>query len=86
MESDTPVIANLCGELGYGSDQSAVSDRLAGLLSNQEHAVFVFDDPSAGVLGWIHVQRTRESSRRRLRRSVDLWSPNHIDVAESPPR
>ena len=56
QETDALAIADLSAELGYSVQKPSVAHHLAHLLSSAEHAVFVFEHESNGVIGWIHVQ------------------------------
>lgn len=51
--SDAPGVAELSGTLGYPAEAEPMARRLAGILPQKTHAVFVAD--AAGeVVGWIH--------------------------------
>lgn len=52
---DVPALARLSGELGYPSTGAQVSARLARVLADREHAVFVAEDAAGQVAGWVHV-------------------------------
>lgn len=66
---DAEALARLSGELGYPSSREDVDRRLAQILPDPEHAVFVAetrgDREALRIAGWIHaaVMRTVESDR-----------------------
>lgn len=50
---DAPRVAELSGTLGYPAEAEAMAQRLAAILAQETHAVFVAE--TAGeVVGWIH--------------------------------
>lgn len=53
---DASELARLAAELGYQASVAAMRSRL-DLLADRDHAVFVADEASAPLLGWIHVAR-----------------------------
>jgi GNAT superfamily N-acetyltransferase len=50
--NDAPEIARLSGELGYPVEAHVMRERLARILEQDEHAVFVAE--TSEVAGWIH--------------------------------
>jgi GNAT superfamily N-acetyltransferase len=63
--SDAPRVAELSGTLGYPAEAEAMARRLAGILAQETHAVFVAE--AAGEMaGWIHgaEQQMLEFDRR----------------------
>lgn len=54
---DTERIKQLSEQLGYPSTTAEIARRLAELLDNSEHAVFVAEN-SGTLVGWIHVVAT----------------------------
>jgi GNAT superfamily N-acetyltransferase len=54
-KGDVARLAELAGQLGYPSTAKQLRERLRALKPAHHHAVFVADDPSAGVVGWLHV-------------------------------
>ncbi len=55
VESDSPTIAGLCGQLGYPSTPEEVAHRLRQILSWQGQVLFVAE-VEGNVAGWIHIQ------------------------------
>lgn len=56
-EADAPRVAELSGQLGYPSTPEQARERLAGVLSEADHAVFVAELPASPLAGWVHVCR-----------------------------
>ena len=56
QDTDALAIGDLSEELGYAAKRPLVLRNLTYLLSSAEHAVFVFEHETIGVVGWIHVQ------------------------------
>jgi GNAT superfamily N-acetyltransferase len=54
-EADAPGVAELSGQLGYPSTLEQARIRLAGLVADTDHAVFVAELPEAPLAGWVHV-------------------------------
>jgi ribosomal protein S18 acetylase RimI-like enzyme len=52
---DAPVLAALCGELGYPATSRQLAARLAALGSAPAQCVFVAGDEAGAVVGWLHV-------------------------------
>lgn len=52
---DAPRLAPLSGQLGYPSTPDQVSARLASILSNREHVVFVAEQDGGQISGWADV-------------------------------
>ena len=52
---DAGRLAELATQLSYPSTPEQIVARLAPLLGEKEHAVFVAEDGSQGVIGWGHV-------------------------------
>jgi GNAT superfamily N-acetyltransferase len=57
--ADLPALTRLCGELGYASDPGQVQRRFARVAADPEHHIFVAEDASGRVLGWVHVHLTK---------------------------
>jgi GNAT superfamily N-acetyltransferase len=55
--SDAPRIAELSGQLGYPATAAQIRQRLRGIRPAAQHAVFVAESASDGVVGWLHVSR-----------------------------
>ena len=60
---DAPELALLAGELGYPATTGELARRLAPLLDDRDHAVFVATGADGRALGWVHavVRRQLES-------------------------
>jgi ribosomal protein S18 acetylase RimI-like enzyme len=56
--SDAPRLADLSGQLGYPATVKEIRERLARVLKQREHAVFVADAGGSEVVGWLHVAVT----------------------------
>jgi GNAT superfamily N-acetyltransferase len=56
---DIPALAQLCGELGYVSDESQVRRRLARVNEDKENRILVAEDVAGAVIGWVQVHFTR---------------------------
>jgi GNAT superfamily N-acetyltransferase len=52
---DTGSIADLSGQLGYPSSVASVRQRLRNLLAEGNHAVWVAENGTGAIAGWIHV-------------------------------
>jgi GNAT superfamily N-acetyltransferase len=48
-------MADLAGQLGYGSVEEEIARRLTGMKESPDHAVFVAETPDGEVAGWIGV-------------------------------
>ncbi|HEX2141025.1 MAG TPA: GNAT family N-acetyltransferase, partial [Candidatus Limnocylindria bacterium] len=59
LPSDAAVLAALATQLGYPTDPTEMSERLAAVGANQLAAVFVAARPQDRPLGWIHVELKR---------------------------
>jgi GNAT superfamily N-acetyltransferase len=55
--SDAPRIAELSGQLGYPATAAQIRQRLRGIRPAAQHAVFVAESASDGVVGWLHVSK-----------------------------
>jgi GNAT superfamily N-acetyltransferase len=55
--ADAARIAVLSGQLGYPATAAQMRKRLLGIKPASQHAVFVADSPTDGVIGWVHVSR-----------------------------
>lgn len=53
--TDSADIARLSSQLGYETLESEVEERLAYLLGDDDHAVFVMEGESSRIMGWVHV-------------------------------
>jgi len=56
--SDAARLAELSRQLGYPSTEAEIASRLAGLLTNDDHAVFVVEEDGE-VAAWIQVSLSR---------------------------
>jgi GNAT superfamily N-acetyltransferase len=54
---DAPQLAVLSGQLGYPATAAQMRERLRGIQTASQHAVFVAESAKDGVIGWIHVSR-----------------------------
>ncbi|MBN2390164.1 MAG: GNAT family N-acetyltransferase [Anaerolineae bacterium] len=52
---DVPQLAILAGQLGYAATDEEVGCRLAELIQQANHAVWVAARPDSNVVGWIHI-------------------------------
>lgn len=52
---DAARIAVLCGQLGYPTTTEAVRERIAVIGRDERHAIFVAEEESGLVVGWIHL-------------------------------
>ena len=52
---DAPVLADLCGELGYPTTRQQVVRRLAVIEGLADCGVLVAEDDEGRVVGWLHV-------------------------------
>ena len=55
LPEDVPSLTTLCEALGYPSTENAVGERLAQMSHRPDHALFVAEHASAGIIGWVHV-------------------------------
>ena len=55
--TDAEQIARLCTQLGYPATEGQIKLRLARLLVENDHALYVAQRPDGPVLGWVHVYR-----------------------------
>jgi GNAT superfamily N-acetyltransferase len=53
--ADAERIAALCDQLGYPAKRLEVARRLAAIRRDPDHAVFVVEDSSGRVAGWVHI-------------------------------
>lgn len=51
---DVPEITGLCFQLGYSATPEQVSANLKALLGDEEHGIFVVQQPDGRVIGWVH--------------------------------
>jgi ribosomal protein S18 acetylase RimI-like enzyme len=56
---DAADVARLTTQLGYPTTEQQSARRMAGLLDDPEQALFVADDASGVVVGWVHVRVLR---------------------------
>jgi GNAT superfamily N-acetyltransferase len=54
-QSDAARIAELCGQLGYPSTSTQISQRLRKIKPVPQNAVLVAESPEGKVIGWLHV-------------------------------
>jgi len=54
---DSARLADLSGQLGYPATAAQIRKRLFGIRPSSQHALFVAETRSAGVIGWIHVSK-----------------------------
>ncbi len=52
---DVPALTKLAVDLGYPSTEEQISARLKRVTADTEHAVFVAEDSTGRVVGWVHV-------------------------------
>jgi GNAT superfamily N-acetyltransferase len=52
---DVIVLTRLAGELGYPSSEAQMAVRLERVLKDSDHAVFVAENESGSVVGWVHI-------------------------------
>ena len=52
---DAGQIADLCGQLGYPASEMQMQQRLAAVLGDHRHAVYVAEGEGAHLVGWLHV-------------------------------
>lgn len=58
--ADAAVLAQLSGELGYATEVEQMTRRLARVLADGEHRVFVAEAEEGGaVVGWLQVHLTK---------------------------
>lgn len=53
-KDDAAAIAELAGQLGYPSTPPQIEKRLARVLGDSEHALFVAELPGGRIGGWLH--------------------------------
>ena len=58
VPADAAALAELSAQLGYPVPPDEMAERLAALLADPHHRVFVFSSDAGGVLGWVHVFRS----------------------------
>ncbi|HEV2490606.1 MAG TPA: GNAT family N-acetyltransferase [Candidatus Acidoferrales bacterium] len=56
---DAPRLAQLSGQLGYPSTPAQVTERLAPILSDPEHVIYVAEKDSGEIPGWVDVSVMR---------------------------
>ncbi len=56
-QDDAQQIAHLCEQLGYSVSVQHLKPRLANLLPQRDHALFVAERPGESLLGWVHIYR-----------------------------
>lgn len=56
-QDDAQQIAHLCEQLGYPAAVQHLKPRLATLLLQNNHALFVAERPGEPLLGWLHIYR-----------------------------
>ena len=54
-ERDARAVANLSGQLGYPSTVAQIERRFERLAADPESAIFVAEDESGRIVGWVHV-------------------------------
>ena len=52
---DAPAIAELGDQLGYAATRQQIATRLACIESERSSRVFVAEDATGNVIGWLHV-------------------------------
>ena len=55
--NDAEQMARLCTQLGYPATEGQIQQRLAHLLVENDHALYVAQRPGGPLLGWVHVYR-----------------------------
>lgn len=53
--ADAPRLAHLSGQLGYPSTPDQVAERLAQIHADPEHVIFVAEQNSGEIAGWVDV-------------------------------
>lgn len=56
-QDDAQQIAHLCEQLGYPVSVQHLQQRLANLLPQSDHALFIAERPGEPLLGWVHIYR-----------------------------
>lgn len=51
---DVQEITGLCFQLGYPAIHEKVAVNLSALLGDEEHGIFVAEQPDGKVVGWVH--------------------------------
>lgn len=57
--ADVPALTRLCGQLGYASDEAQVLRRFERVRADREYRIFVAEDATGAVVGWVQVHLTR---------------------------
>ena len=57
--ADIPALARLAGELGYATTSGQMAPRFARVTADGDHRVFVAEDATGTVVGWVQVHFTR---------------------------
>jgi GNAT superfamily N-acetyltransferase len=55
VAADSRSLADLSTELGYPATEASTRRRLESISGQADHALYVAEGPSLGVVGWIHV-------------------------------
>jgi GNAT superfamily N-acetyltransferase len=55
--ADAPRLAELAGQLGYPTTPAQLRERFRRIHPASQHAIFVAESDSDGVIGWLHVSR-----------------------------
>lgn len=56
---DAAAAAGLCAQLGYPATPAEMADRVRGIASQPDHAVYVACESTGAVIGWIDVSLVR---------------------------
>ena len=54
-EADIGALMRLAGELGYPADEAGMRQRFASVAADENQQVFVAEESSGAVVGWVHV-------------------------------
>lgn len=55
QQGDVDALARLSGGLGYPASPEQIGARLKAIAPDRNHAVFVAEAGTGGVVGWVHV-------------------------------
>jgi len=53
--ADIGALMRLAGELGYPADEAGMRQRFASVAADENQQVFVAEESSGAVVGWVHV-------------------------------
>ena len=58
-QKDAETIAELSNQLGYPTTRSEIHVRLGEIIESDSHQVYVVEDQSPQLIGWVHVFGTK---------------------------